>query len=109
MRQYNIKRISNIFSHPQYSSVEKPVQSGLAVTPQRAYDMMLQGVPISTQMANAEYFQDGTENPGEVTLDRQRGVDINDMWEEMHSINKRFSSAYSSYKKNKKKGDQLNE
>lgn len=100
---YRIDKSFQRFATCKYSKNEKPVQSGLSCTPQQALELMNKGIPISTHMANEELFFDGIDNPGDVVpMDRQRGVDINDMWQEMQNINKKFSNHLYGVRKTRK-------
>lgn len=84
---------------------EHPVQSGKTTSPAQAMKLVEQGVPISTHNANADLFFDGDDNPSfDIPLDRQRNADINDMWNEMHDVNKRVGDFINS--KRKKKGEE---
>lgn len=62
------------------------VQNGLAVTPSQMLEMASEGVPISS--VNAEFmYDDGQRTPPDVpVLDRQRGVDLGDLWENQQDI-----------------------
>lgn len=65
-----------------YGRMNKPVQSGLALTPAQVMQAAENGVPIKTSIQNDEYFYEGsTENSFDIPVHYRRGVDINDCWE----------------------------
>lgn len=71
-------------------SGEVVTQPGLALTPAKMLQMAQDGVPISS--INAEsFYDDGQRTPPDVpTLDRQRGVDLGDLWENNMDIRKKM-------------------
>lgn len=107
---YNIKSVPFKMVQCRYRDGEQRVQDGLACTPQQALELAQQGVPISTQMANPQLFDDGVSNPGsEVPMERQRGVSINDMWNEQCRIEKEFNSKLNDFRKNRRKEEEEEE
>lgn len=70
------------------------VQNGLAVTPSQMLEMAADGVPISS--VNAEFmYDDGQRTPPDVpVLDRQRGVDLGDLWEHQQDIRYKMKKLY---------------
>lgn len=66
----------------------------LALTPSQMLDMAEHGIPISNGNLS-QLYDDGTVNPSwDIDLDRQRGVDVNQMWEHNQEIKSRFKKAY---------------
>lgn len=81
---------NRIFANPKRHEGEAVVQNDLAVTPTRMYEMMQQGIPISTQNLSDEMFYDGDTNPSfDLPLDMQRGIDVADCWEASMDIKSR--------------------
>lgn len=100
---YNIMNIPFRRVKCEYRDGETKVQQGLSVSPQQALELSQQGVPISTQMANPEFFIEGEDNPGsEVPLDRMRGVSRNDMWNEQVRITEKFNKEFTAFRKSRK-------
>lgn len=65
-----------------YNSEVKKVQGGLSITPTQMSQLAERGVPISTQVLGAEYFDDGDSTPiSDVPFPLRRGVDISDVYE----------------------------
>lgn len=65
-------------------------QPGLAVTPSEMLEMAEAGIPINS--VNAEsFYDDGRRSAGvEPPIDRRRGVDIGDIWENDMDIRKKM-------------------
>lgn len=62
------------------------VRPNLAVTPAQMLELAKGGIPVSGP--NVHNFFDGVANPSfDVPLDRQRGVDIADMWTARYETN----------------------
>lgn len=82
------------FSHPKRKSDELPVQRGLAVTPAQMLEMAQEGIPISSQ--GAEYMYDDGQRTVDFTppLERQRRVEIGDLWENQMDIRKKTRKLY---------------
>lgn len=105
-----------IFSRGQYkfctckrSINETPVQPiSVVMTPQQALDMTAEGIPVSAQMANADLFYDGDDNSDFIPLDRRRGVDIADMYNEQRNIEEKFNNHFNGFrrKRREQKGDE---
>lgn len=70
-----------------------PVNGKLALTPAKMMKMAERGIPISSQTLNNEYFDGDIKVSWEVPMDRQRGVDVNDMWNHNEDVRKRLKSA----------------
>lgn len=61
------------------------VRAGLSYSPADMARLTERGMPVNSMMTGAAYI-DGEENPSfDVTTDRQRHVDICDLWEQ-HQI-----------------------
>ncbi len=68
-----------------------PVKSHLAITPAQMDNARVQGIPITPSNVNPDLIQDGTTNPQfEIELERQRGVDIAELWQNAESSRKRL-------------------
>ena len=72
---------------------KNPVKSHLAMTPAQMDKAREQGVPITPSNINPDLIQDGTKNPQfEIELERQRGVDIAELWQNAESSRKKLNS-----------------
>lgn len=70
---------------------QNPVKSHLAMTPAQMDKAREQGVPITPSNINPDLVEDGTNNPKfEIELERQRGVDIAELWQNAESSRKRL-------------------
>lgn len=70
---------------------KNPVKSHLAITPAQMDIAREQGVPITPNNVNPDLIQDGTTNPQfEIELERQRGVDIAELWQDAETSRKRL-------------------
>ncbi len=70
-----------------------PVKSHLAITPAQMDNARVQGIPITPSNVNPDLIQDGTTNPQfEIELERQRGVDIAELWQNAESSRKRLGA-----------------
>lgn len=65
----------------------KTVQ-GLAMTPAQMMSLAEKGIPISNQALNAEYYDGDSNIDWNVPLDRQRSVDVNEMWNKKEDVKK---------------------
>lgn len=71
-----------------------PVQDGLTVTPSEMYEMAKKGIPVSTANLDMQ-FNDGEVNPSwDVPIDKQRGIDIGEIWQSSMDIKKKVKSSY---------------
>lgn len=87
---------------------KNPVKSHLAITPAQMDKAREQGVPITPSNINPDLVQDGTTNPQfEIELERQRGVDIAELWQNAESSRKKLRS-FEKHQANKLQ-EQLNE
>ena len=72
---------------------KNPVKSHLAITPAQMDNARVQGIPITPSNVNPDLIQDGTTNPQfEIELERQRGVDIAELWQNAESSRKRLGA-----------------
>ena len=79
---------------------KNPVKSHLAITPAQMDRAREQGIPITPSNVNPDLIQDGTNNPQfEIELERQRGVDIAELWQNAESSRKKLSSFQKSQSK----------
>lgn len=70
---------------------KNPVKSHLAITPAQMDNARVQGIPITPSNVNPDLIQDGTTNPQfEIELERQRGVDIAELWQDAETSRKRL-------------------
>lgn len=75
------------------ASGDVKTKPSLAVTPADALRMAERGVPVAA--ANIDSFYDGDVNPSwTISIDRQRGVDVADVWDAQKSARKRIKSAH---------------
>ena len=76
------------------------VKSHLSITPAQMDRAREQGVPITPNNVNPDLIEDGTTNPQfEIELERQRGVDIAELWQNAESSRKKLSSFHESQSK----------
>lgn len=72
---------------------KNPVKSHLAITPAQMDRAREQGIPITPSNVNPDLIQDGTNNPQfEIELERQRGIDVAELWQNAESSRKKLSS-----------------
>lgn len=70
---------------------KNPVKSHLAITPAQMDTAREQGIPITPNNVNPDLIQDGSTNPQfEIELERQRGVDIAELWQDAETSRKRL-------------------
>lgn len=73
---------------------KRKVQNNLAYTPAQMDLMRQQGVPITPQGIADEYIYDGDDNPAfEVAAERQRGVDVAELWQKAETSKKTMKYA----------------
>lgn len=69
------------------------VKSHLSITPAQMDKAREQGVPITPNNVNPDLIEDGTTNPQfEIELERQRGIDIAELWQNAESSRKKINS-----------------
>lgn len=78
-------------------------RSGLAYTPADMERMVANGIPVQSQEL-ATRFYDGKPDAdfSDITSDRLKENDLNDLWEEHQRINKKMSKVRSKAKKSDK-------
>lgn len=88
------KRYAKRAVSPKRKENELPVYGNLVVTPAKMMEMQEKGIPISAQ--NMAYSPaDGEANPSwDLPLDRLRGVDPAQMWEESQVIKQKARAAH---------------
>lgn len=93
MSRYYSSDVSRM-AHPKRQADELPVQRGLAVTPAQMLVMAQEGIPISSQ--GAEYMYDDGQRTVDFVppLERQRRVEIGDLWENQMDIRKKARKLY---------------
>lgn len=92
--QHTFGRLCNIKRRPD----ELPVKDGLAITPSDMFRMQQHGLPIST--ANSAKGYTGEKNPSwDIEMDRLRGVDVADLWQESKTIHEKVRIAHSKDRK----------
>jgi hypothetical protein len=60
----------------------------LAITPSQMLKLAEKGLPISNQSLASEYYDGDVNIDWNVPLDRQRGVDVNEMWNKEQDVKK---------------------
>lgn len=71
---------------------ELPVHGALAYTPAEMFEMWKQGVPISNENMGTPTFESDT-TVWNIPIERQRGVDIADVWQTQQTARKRMKQA----------------
>lgn len=85
-------RKQTVFATTPNVDYYKPVVSNLSITPSEVERLSERGIPVSS--ANVGSFIDGVQNPSfSLPVDRLRGVDVVDVWNESESSRKKFRNA----------------
>lgn len=71
---------------------ELPVHGNLAYTPAEMFEMWKQGVPISNENMGTPTFE-SDQTVWNIPIERQRGVDIADVWQTQQTARKRMKQA----------------
>lgn len=71
---------------------ELPVHGELAYTPAEMFEMWKQGVPISNDNLGTPTFEPD-KTVWNIPIERQRGVDIADVWQAQQTARKRVKQA----------------
>lgn len=80
---------------PKRKETELPVYGNLVVTPSKMLEMAERGIPISTNNIAFNPSTDGEKNPSwDLPLDRLRGIDPAEMWEQSQIIKQRAKKAH---------------
>ena len=78
---------------------EAVTRQGLAYTPADMERMTAQGIPVSSQEIAARFYDGDHGSDFNVTSDREKGVDVNDLWEQDNDIREKARKAYKASKK----------
>lgn len=70
---------------------EPVVKPGLALTPHEMEIMHSKGVPISSSSLDQQYYDGDTSKSFDIPIDRQRGVDISDVWNASKNAKRKLS------------------
>lgn len=71
---------------------ELPVHGDLAYTPAEMFELWKQGVPISNENMGTPTFE-SDQTVWNIPIERQRGVDIADVWQTQQTARKRMKQA----------------
>lgn len=95
MIKSNIFKSLNRISKARFnSSIDRPVQNNLGVTPAKMLELTKAGVPISPANLGLT-FQEGVNKLDFVPpLEYQRGIDIGQLWEARQDSRDKFRKAY---------------
>lgn len=88
-------------AHTHYKDGEDVTRQGLAYTPADMERMQAHGMPVRNPEIESMYYDGDTSNDFNVTSDRVRYNDVNDLWEENQAIRARARSAYKASKASK--------
>ena len=81
------------FAHCKYQKGEEHVQSGQSITPAQMWELAQQGKPIASHILPDDQFDDGDPYATyDLPLDRQRGIDVVEMWEASKDIGQKFDN-----------------
>lgn len=84
-----------------HENEQKTIQ-GLAYTPSQMADMAARGMPVNN--LNSQNYYDGSPNASyHVGAERERGVEVADLWEKHKMLSQRASEAVKQKKLNSKK------
>ena len=104
MLRQNIK-LHTKMTAPKYQKHETKVRSGLSTTPAQMWDLMIQGKPISSFELDPSLFNDGDPyQTYDLSLDQQRGIDVNDMWNAQQNAKRKFTQFRDHQSKQKQEG-----
>lgn len=79
---------------PKRKHDELIVKGGLAITPARALEMAKSGVPISSQNCEGFFPQGDAKPDWSIPMERMRGVDPADLWQESRNIKSKYLNAH---------------
>lgn len=68
-----------------------PINGKLAMTPSKMMKLAEQGIPISSQQLGGQFYDGDVKVTWDVPIDRQRGVDMNDMWNYEQTVRKKMN------------------
>lgn len=82
----------------KYDEFEKPVQAGLALTPQKVKELTERGIAVSTPNQG---YSDGSESAGSPFVEPQyrRGCDMNTAWEISRRVTSKLVNVHKSDKR----------
>lgn len=93
-------------SRPRFNVLtDRPVQSGLGVTPSQMLELTKRGVPISPANLGLTYQEGVSRLDFTPPLEYQRGIDIGALWEARQDSREKFRKAYSAVLENQKGGE----
>lgn len=81
-------------AHTHYKDGEDVTRPGLAYTPADMERMHSHGMPVRNPEIEAMYYDGDQKSDFNVTSDRVRSNDVNDLWEEHQSIRAKARLAY---------------
>lgn len=87
-----IKNKKPIFATCKRKKGELAVKAGLAYTSAEMFDLWKQGVPISNENMGTPTFETD-KTVWNIPIERQRGVDIADVWQADKTAKRRLKSA----------------
>lgn len=80
---------------------DTPTRQGLAYTPADMERMTDHGIPVQSGELAQKYYDGDTKSDFDITSDRIKGNDLNDLWEEHQDIVAKARKAYAASKKPK--------
>ena len=81
---------------------EAVTRQGLAYTPAQMAKLTEKGLPVTSAEIAAQFYDGDEGSDFFVTSDREKGKDINDLWEEDKDTHEKFKKAAEESKKFKK-------
>lgn len=92
-KQLSISKKNNRLTYEPKHECYQTTKQGLSMSPADISRAVSRGVAVSSQL-NEELFFDGDDNPTfDVPIERQRGVDVADVWQAQQSARKKILSA----------------
>lgn len=85
----------------RYKEGEDVTRQGLAYTPADMERMTAQGIPINSQEIASRFYDGDNGSDFNISSDRVKGNDVNDLWEEHQTITKKAKTAYKASKESK--------
>lgn len=82
------------FAHCKRSFGDIPVQNGLSVTPSQMLKLAEQGVPVTSQNLESQFYDGDTRPSWDVPLDQQRGIDVATIWQRRKDISRRLHEGH---------------
>lgn len=81
-------------THTAYKDGEDVTRQGLAYTPADMEKMQAHGMPIRNPEIESMYYDGDQKKDFNVTSDRVRYNDVNDLWEENQTFRQKARNAY---------------